>query len=263
MQTLMRTLVQGLVLMVLFLVTWKGLSRVEWRTLLRLEEISRETESRLGENLDRFLQKMEPEFQAPEAREVLDSLVFHLASGSGLEAGDYHLHLVKSPQINAFALPGSQIVVYSALMTEAESPEMLAGVLAHEMAHIRLGHVKKKLVKEVGLAMVLSASGNATPQVLQVILKHLSSTAFDRNLESEADEMALEMLQKAGIDPRPTGLFFQKIARSQTGSELIPDWLSTHPESADRARLFLQARGGDRKSLMSPEKWEAVRKALP
>ncbi len=259
----MRTLFKGLVLVLLFVGTWQALSQVEWRQLFQVDSFSRETENQLGKKLEQLLQKSQPDFDVPEAKEALDSLLHRLADSNGLDPQAFHLHLVKNREVNAFALPGSQMVVYSGLLAEVESPEMLAGVMAHEMAHIELGHVRKKLLKEVGLAMLLSATGGeGSPEALRNVLHQLSSTAFDRNLEEEADEMALQYLKKAGIDPFPTGRFFEMMAKEHPETSAIPEWLNTHPESAERARRFLRAEPGAIRPALSPEKWNACKESL-
>lgn len=89
--------------------------------------------------------------------------------------------------MNAFSLPDGHLIVFSGLILNSDSPEELAGVVGHELAHIELNHVMKKLVKEVGLSTLISLiTGNSGSDMIKETAKTLSLTAFDRNLEKDA-----------------------------------------------------------------------------
>lgn len=131
--------------------------------------------------------------------------------------------------------------MYSGLIDYCQSPDELAGVIAHELAHIKKGHVKKKIIKEAGLAMLAAmAGGSAGSEIVKEVLRILASTAYDRSLETEADEAAVNYLVRAGIDPKPYAHFLFRLS-SQTdvpgGFELI----STHPDSKDRSAHILES----------------------
>jgi predicted Zn-dependent protease len=260
---MMRIGLQAVVSLALFWALWFGLSRPDWRALLELDRFTAENEEKLGKAVDAFLLRTETLETSEPVRVVLDSMLHRLANANGTDPSTFHLHVVKSQEINAFALPGSQLVVYTGLLREANSPEVVAGVLAHEMAHIRLGHVRLKLAKELGLAVLLSATNsNASPEVMRSVLHHLSSTAFDRKLETEADAAALTYLRKAGIDPGPLADFFEQLRTGAGVEKHVPDWISTHPDPETRERWFRSGPVSKTRPVVSAEKWEALREAL-
>src|SRR5690606_16362584 len=110
---------------------------------------------------------------------------------------------IRNSQINAFALPGNHIVFYTGLLEYAENAEEVAGVMAHEIGHLEKNHVMKKLVKEIGLEMLFAMiGGDAGFEILKQTGKTLSSSAFDRANETEADNYAVETLALADVDPQ-------------------------------------------------------------
>lgn len=123
------------------------------------------------------------------------------------------------------------------------SPEELSGVLAHEIGHIEHGDIMKRLRKEVGLSMLAAlAGGEANGEIARETARLLSSTAFDRQLESEADASAVHMMAKADIDP---GAFADVLFRLSQEKNDIPkrfEWISTHPNSQDRCAEILRLR---------------------
>ena len=134
----------------------------------------------------------------------LDSLLSHLCEANDIERDKIKLHVVQSNEVNAFAFPDNHLVVFTSLIAKCENQEELCGVMAHEIAHMQKGHIMKKLVKEVGLsALVGMASGGQSGEVLRSTAKLLSSTAYDRTLESEADKTAVFYLLQSGINPEP------------------------------------------------------------
>jgi predicted Zn-dependent protease len=99
----------------------------------------------------------------------------------------------------------------------------------------------KKLIKEVGLSALISiTTGNSGSEIIKQTAKLLSSTAYDRNLEREADRKAVEYMVKAHIDPEPYANFLYKLSEnnSQIENQLI--WISTHPESKERAEFIIE-----------------------
>ena len=132
-------------------------------------------------------------------------------------------------------------MVYSGLITDCENEAELCGVISHELAHIEKHHVMNKLVKEMGLSVLISMStGNGQAETIKTIIKQLSSSAYDRELETEADFTAVDYLIKAGIAPEPFANFLYRLAEE---SKVLPKqlyWISTHPESKERAEKIIE-----------------------
>jgi beta-barrel assembly-enhancing protease len=135
------------------------------------------------------------------------------------------------PVFNAAALPGGYIVVFKPAITETDA-EALAGVLAHEVAHVRRRHVTEALIRELGIgALIRLFAGNIGANAEQIV-----SLSYTRQNEAQADSDAIEMLKRAGISPRPTAELFRSL--SKEAPQYSAEFLESHPLSSSRARKF-------------------------
>jgi Zn-dependent protease with chaperone function len=146
----------------------------------------------------------------------------------------FDVHVIDADIENAYALPGGYIVVYTGLLEEMERPEQLAGVLAHEMAHVTERHGLERIIKMVGVAFVVDGLLGDVEGMIALGAEFLSFStinAYSRDAESEADLKGLAFLQEAQIDPRGLIEFFSKL--EEIGGDIdgmIPEWVSTHPD---------------------------------
>ncbi len=144
-----------------------------------------------------------------------------------------------SDQANAFALPGGKIGVYTGLLKVAKTQDQLAAVVGHEVAHVLARHANERVstayAAEASLAVV-SVSGAVSPQLMG--LMGLGTQVgvllpFGRTQESEADLLGLDLMARAGFDPRQSIALWQNMnASRQSGAP--PEFLSTHPSDATR-----------------------------
>lgn len=135
--------------------------------------------------------------------------------------------------LNAAAIPGNHIVVFKKIIRDGRSPEELAGVLAHEIAHVRRRHVTEALLRELGIgALIRLFAGGIGANAQQLV-----SLSYTRANEAEADADAIASLRRAGIDPRPTADLFRRLGGERTEAGSL-QWLESHPASGGRARLF-------------------------
>ena len=141
------------------------------------------------------------------------------------------------------------------MIQDCKKTEALQGVLGHEIAHIEKNHVMKKLSKEIGYSVLLAAAGGSkTGEVTRQIFKTLSSTAYDRKLEKEADITSVNYMIKAKIDPKPMADFMYQMAQDNQ-SEKYMEWISDHPDSEERAKYILEyIKGKKLKSNNTDEK---------
>lgn len=151
----------------------------------------------------------------------------------------FRITVVDAPVVNAFAMPGGYVVVYTGLLEELDSPEALAGILGHEASHVIRKHSLRSIVSamqwRVGVAVLWGLFGGSrdkTIEQLQEQAASLLSLAHSRGHESEADADGLTALNRAGIDPGPFSHFFLVLARKEGKPWAI---LSTHPPSEERA----------------------------
>ena len=186
---------------------------------------------------------------------ALQSLVQRLTPET-LSGTPITVDVVRQGQPNALALPGNHILVFEGLIADADSPEMLAGVIAHEIGHLDLDHPTRGIVEQLGLGIIISvAFGGSDAGNAGLVLASLS---YSREAEAEADDRAIGLLNRAGIRSDGLARFFRKIEADMADRTFeIPDWLSTHPDLAERAAANPGSSHGS--SGLSPTEWDAVR----
>jgi Zn-dependent protease with chaperone function len=170
-----------------------------------------------------------------DGQRALEALIERLAPGATRGPQAIRAVALDVPMFNAAALPGGYIVVFKPAITETESPEELAGLLAHEIAHVRRRHVTEALIRELGIgALIRLFAGNLGANAEQLV-----ALSYTRDNEAEADGDAIEMLRKAGISPVPTAQLFRRLSSEDSrGFGYSADFLRSHPLSASRARRF-------------------------
>ncbi len=176
----------------------------------------------------------------------------------------FQVTVVKSDVVNAFALPGGYVVVFTGLMKKADNGEEVAGVLGHELNHVLQRHGLERIVKSMGvMAAVAIIVGDQQGLIglMRQVGVELLTLKFGRAQETEADLTGLQLVYRAKIDPNGMVTFFQKLAEKDEGRV---EWLSTHPMSSARAeRLRAELAALPKRS---PEpftfEWSAVQSAL-
>ncbi|MEL6906019.1 MAG: M48 family metallopeptidase, partial [Planctomycetota bacterium] len=135
--------------------------------------------------------------------------------------------------INAYALPGGFITVYTGLIEAAETPDMVAGVIAHEMAHVLQRHGLKRVANKAGLFIGLSLLVGNTSGLIG-LSDILLDSGYSRTLESEADDVGVKAMARTGLDARSLARFFE-ILRDEYG-DLPPlmQWIGSHPDHQTR-----------------------------
>jgi len=169
------------------------------------------------------------------------------------------IDVVRVKQVNAFALPGNHIFVFSGLIDHAQNPDEVAGVLAHEMGHLELRHPTRGMIQQLGLSAVVSLmfGGNAAGNVALLA----TTLSYTRDMEREADARAIALLERAHIRTDGLASFFRTIKQDEEkeGGETFPDWLSTHPGLEERAKSAENAaKAKDGRPAMSDPEWRAL-----
>ncbi len=202
---------------------------------IAVSRIPVEWEQKLGEAAYRdFLSHQEVVKEGP-AVQALAEMTRRMTEQIPASPYTFDVTVVKSDVVNAFALPGGYVVVFTGLMKKAESGEEVAGVLSHELNHVLQRHGLERIVKSLGLVTVAAiVFGNQ--QGLVGMMKQfgveLFTLKFGREQETEADLTGLQLLQRAKIDPSGMIRFFERLSEKDEGRV---EWLSTHPMSAARA----------------------------
>jgi predicted Zn-dependent protease len=148
----------------------------------------------------------------------------------------WEVNVFDEKQVNAFALPGGKIGVYTGLLEVAEDQDQLASVIGHEVGHVLARHGSARysaaLASQVGLIIAgVTLDDNTTLAVLGIGTV-LGTMAYGRSHESEADEIGLDLMAKAGFDPRGSVELWKNM--SEEGSSQPPEFLSTHPSHDTR-----------------------------
>lgn len=144
-----------------------------------------------------------------------------------------------SDQANAFALPGGKIGVYTGLLKVAKTQDQLAAVIGHEIAHVLARHANERVsnayTAQTALTLV-GASGVASGELMALLGMGTQVgilLPFSRTQESEADLIGLDVMARAGFDPRQSVILWQNMNAART-SGAPPEFLSTHPSDATR-----------------------------
>jgi predicted Zn-dependent protease len=171
----------------------------------------------------------------PAVTSAISAIVERLAPFAAKRGFDFRVRVIERDEVNAFALPGGQIVVFTGLIRRAESADQVAGVLAHEMSHVTLRHGLRNVAHRAGLMLALQillgdASGWARLAGDAAVLAQ--SNDYSREQESAADAEGVRMMMAAGLDPEGMASFFRLLEDEPGGA--IPAWMSTHPDLGDR-----------------------------
>ncbi|MFO0691643.1 MAG: M48 family metallopeptidase [Myxococcota bacterium] len=186
----------------------------------------------------------------------------------------WEVEVFEDKTANAFALPGGKIGVHTGILPVANTPGQLAAVIGHEIGHVldRHGNARMSVgaVEQLGMTgvqMVAAMSGPITPakqlgmQALGLGLQYGAVLPYGRGQESAADMIGLELMAKAGFDPREAVTLWENMARA--GGQAPPEWLSTHPSNTTRIAqiqakipevmpLYEQARAAGRRPSCKP-----------
>ncbi len=205
-------------------------------------------ETELGNEVMRQLRKGGFILEDPELHDYIQALGNRLLRHTNEQAIRFQFFMVRDPGINAFALPGGFIGINAGLLIASETESELAGVLAHEIAHVTQRHIARSMDKSSGwdiatAALVLAAviAGVNDPDIAQAALGIGLSAAvqqqinFTRANELEADRLGIKTLSDAQFDPQGMATFFHRLSqKGQLYGEGLPELLQTHPVNSTR-----------------------------
>jgi Zn-dependent protease with chaperone function len=232
---------------------------VQWA----VDRIPPEWEQRLGKSAyqDFLLQQTVVTEGASVAavQEISQRLIEHIPD----TPHTFEISVVKNDAVNAFALPGGYVVVFTGLLEKADSGEEVAGVLSHEFNHVLERHGLERIVKQLGIVAVLGillGDQQGLAGVMKEIGVELFSLKFGRAQETEADVTGLRLLYRSRIDPAGMVTFFQRLAGQEEGRV---EWLSTHPMSAARAERLKKEIASLPTTMPEPFtfQWDSVQQA--
>jgi len=229
--------------------------------------LSKSIESQIGRAIMRDIRQSGMLVEDPQVNEYINEIGHRLAAQTNDGEYEFTFFVVNDSRINAFALPGGYIGVHTGLIEATRSEDELAGVLAHEIAHVTQRHIARAIhassrqsILTTALmlgALILGAAGGGGDAV-QAGLAVAQGTAaqqqinFTRSNEYEADRIGIGALAAAGFDPHGMASFFEVMSRQQTSlTEMrIPEFLRSHPVTTARISEA-RSRAGDFRRIQS------------
>ena len=218
-----------------------------------LGEVSRVTlseanEDRVGREIMRQIRDSTDYLADPVLTEYLNALGERLAIASSEPGRHFELFPVLDASINAFALPGGFVGVHTGLIAATRNESELAGVLAHEIAHVTQKHIARIVdaQKSAGLASLVALAvailaARSSPDAAQAAIVTAQAMSiqnqldFTREHEREADRVGLQTLTGAGFSPQGMGTFFERLqAQGRVYDNNAPAYLRTHPLTYER-----------------------------
>jgi Zn-dependent protease with chaperone function len=231
---------------------------------IAVDRIPVEWEQKLGESAYRDFLIQQTVLKEGPAVAAVNEITRRLTENIPDTPYKFEISVVKSEVVNAFALPGGYVVVFTGLLQKAESGEEVAGVLSHELNHVLQRHGLNRMIKQIGLmatVTIILGDQQGLVGLMKQVGVELLSLKFGRAQETEADVTGLRLLHRAKIDPSGMITFFQRLSEKEDGRV---EWLSTHPMSAGRAALLKIEMAALPKNTPEPFtfQWKIVQQSL-
>jgi predicted Zn-dependent protease len=207
-------------------------------------------ERRIGEQAMREIRYRDPQFiDDPELTDYINSLGKRLVSAGANVRQDFEFFMVRDGTINAFAMPGGFVGVHTGLLMAAQTESEVAGVLAHEIAHVTQRHIARMLGKQEQLSIVslaamvvaLVAARSSNSDVGQGLVAAAGAGSlqaqlnYTRDFEREADRVGFQILQDSGLDVNGMASFFERLQKAgRVYDNNAPAYLRTHPLTTER-----------------------------
>lgn len=196
--------------------------------------------------------------QAVAGRAAFAKLVAPLERAAGLPL-PLRVLVVRRADVNAITLPGGRVYVFKGLLTKAEAPDEVAGVLGHEIGHVAHRDGTKSVLETAGLSLLFGmllgdfTGGGAAIIAARMVLQ----TAYSRAAETTADEFGANLMYKVGGDPHALGAILLRISGKGLAA---PHFLLDHPEAQQRADAIAKiAQPSPMKALLTPTEWDALK----
>ena len=223
--------------------------------------LSKTDEAQIGRSIMQQIRASGTIIDDPQINEYINEIGYRVAAHANESERKFTFFVIDDSSINAFALPGGYIGVHTGLIEATRSEDELAGVLAHEVAHVTQRHLaraidasQKRSILSTAImlgAVIAGAAGAGSDEIQGAIAVAQGTQAqqqinFTRDNEYEADRLGIRALASAGFDPSGMASFFEVMSGTNTiGSMRVPEFLKTHPvtssriaEARNRARFY-------------------------
>ena len=212
--------------------------------------LSKSDEAQIGRAIMQQIRRSGQLVEDPQVNEYINDIGHRIAAHANDGDHRFTFFVIDEPSVNAFALPGGYIGVHTGLIEATRGEDELAGVLAHEVAHVTQRHIARAihagqrqsiLTTALMLGAMIAGAAGAGGDVVQGAMAVAQGSAaqqqinFTRSNEYEADRVGIESLAEAGFDPMGMATFFEVISRGTRPIESrVPEFLRTHPVGAAR-----------------------------
>jgi predicted Zn-dependent protease len=231
--------------------------------------LSKSQEAQIGRSIMRSIRMSGMVVEDPQVNEYINDVGHRLAAQTNEGGHEFTFFVVDDHRINAFALPGGYIGIHTGLIDASRNEDELAGVIAHEIAHVTQRHIARSVhansrqsilstAMMLGALILGAASGDSDVAQAGIAVAQGASAQsqinFTRANEYEADRIGIGALAKAGFDPHGMSSFFEVMSRQQLSApdERLPEFLRTHPvtttriaEARSRAREYPRVQADD------------------
>lgn len=219
----------------------------------RLIEVSEEQEREIGLAFDRWAQQNLDLIDDPVVMGFVNDFGQAMVRTIEPQPFVYRFRVIRDSRLNAFAVPGGYVYFHSETLLAASSIDEVAGVLAHEIAHVKARHYKRGVEKNAipGLLVQLAsvgatvATGHPAPMIVGMGVNVAFQLKYSREFEEEADRFGAVFMTRCGYDVRGMARFFERIAAEEAASghdgQKIAPYLYTHPDVGDRMHDVLAA----------------------
>ncbi len=201
--------------------------------------ISSDEEVKMGQEFSVEVAKEDTIYNNPEVTAYVQSVGQRIVQHSDRQDIQYHFAVIRKDEINAFALPGGYVYVYTGLMKDIDDESMLAAVLAHEVGHVTARHAAKKLSAMYTVQSIQTAVLGENPGFFASVFAGAMKTggflAFSRQDEYEADQLGVKYMYAAGYDPNGMVDLMGKLKSVESGEpSKLEKMLATHPPTSER-----------------------------
>ena len=196
----------------------------------------------------------------PAGKAAFTKLVNRLRDAAGLDDDNMTAGVLPSPIPNAFALPGGKVFVLNALIDKAESPDELAGILAHELGHLKHHDNMRGLIYNGGTSFLIGLLfGDVTGSSAVIFAsRSVVEASYSREAETAADTFAIDIMHALGRSPKPAAELMFRITGKEGGG--FTSILASHPLTEDRlARMTKEDRPASGPPLLTDQEWQALK----
>ena len=190
----------------------------------------------------------------------IDSLVSEMCKANGISTADIHVVITRDDEVNAYATVGNHLIINTALIEKMKNESQLCAVIAHEMAHFRLGHIQSAVRQQTIITVFLALiTGNGNSNMLANLTTKIISNSITRAKEDEADEQGARYLHAMHLDPMEMANTLETFE-----SYGVLSYFMDHSDSKKRAehiRKMHFKKNGPYRQILSEEAWVRLKKA--